>query len=83
MAEKAVLMQQVKRILREQSYYQSAGALMGWDLWQGLSEDGRPFRSEVSGYFTRKARGTSGEPGDCPGGRQTGGNPRGGMGIPL
>ena len=56
MADRAALMEQTKQILREQSYYRSAGALMSWDLWQGLSEDGRPFRNEVSGYFTRQAR---------------------------
>lgn len=56
MADKTVLIEQTKRILREQSYYRSVGALMSWDLWQGLSEDGRPFRGEVSGYFTRQAR---------------------------
>lgn len=38
MADMDCLMEQAKQILKEQSYYGSVGALMGWDLWQGLSE---------------------------------------------
>ena len=42
-------------ILKEQRYYDSIQGLMGWDLWEGLSEKGQPYRQEVSGYFTRQA----------------------------
>lgn len=39
-------------ILKEQKYYDSIQALMGWDLWAGLSKEGQPYRSEVSSFFT-------------------------------
>jgi len=45
----------VKEILRNQRYYESIGALMDWDSWQGLPIDGRNYRQEVSGYFVKEA----------------------------
>ncbi len=48
-------MERAIEILREQRYYDSIQGLMGWDLWEGLSKKGQPYRSEVSGYFTRQA----------------------------
>lgn len=41
-------------ILKTQRYYNSIGALMSWDLWQGLPARGRGYRQEVSGYFTKE-----------------------------
>lgn len=40
------------KILQEQRYYDSIQGLMGWDLWEGLSANGAPYRGEVSGFFT-------------------------------
>ncbi len=48
-------MEKAKEILRQQRYYDSVQGLMGWDLWEGLSAKGQPYRSEVSGFFTRQA----------------------------
>ena len=53
MADK--IMEQALEILRHQRYYDSIQGLMGWDLWEGLSKKGQPYRGEVSGYFTRQA----------------------------
>ena len=53
MAKKCVA--RALEILREQRYYDSIQGLMGWDLWEGLSQKGQPYRQEVSGYFTRQS----------------------------
>lgn len=45
----------VKEILKIQRYYDSINGLLGWDLWQGLPADGRSYREEVGGYFTKEA----------------------------
>ena len=42
-------------IVKEQRYYDSIQGLMSWDIWEGLSKEGQPYRSEVSGYFTQHA----------------------------
>ena len=44
-------------ILKEQKYYDSVQALMGWDLWAGLSKEGQPYRNEVSSFFTLQSLG--------------------------
>ena len=47
--------QRAIELVKEQRYYDSIQGLMGWDLWAGLSKEGQPFRSEVSGYFTKQS----------------------------
>lgn len=45
----------IKEILKVQKYYSSIGALISWDLWQGLPKDGRSYRQEVNGYFVKES----------------------------
>lgn len=47
--------EKAKKFMRIRNYYGSINGLMEWDLWQGLSEEGRPYRYEVQGYFIREA----------------------------
>lgn len=42
------------KILCEQRYYDSIQGLMGWDLWEGLTANGAPYRGNVSGFFTKQ-----------------------------
>ncbi len=49
------IIKQAISLVKEQRYYDSVQGLMGWDLWAGLSENGQPYRNEVSAFFTKQA----------------------------
>lgn len=49
-----VLVKKAIEVLKEQRYYDSIQGLMSWDLWEGLSENGQPYRSEVCSFFTKQ-----------------------------
>ncbi len=49
------LVEQAINLLKEQRYYDSMQGLMGWDIWQGLSNNGNTYRNEVRSFLTKQA----------------------------